>query len=114
VGRTQRVAGSGQKLWGAAGPRFFNANENLDIIMVLDKTTSIEEINKLGGTLASESNTETLSILVTVPANYDVSNLGGEHQRSDRFGYFPKEDLVNLLYSIEYSIAVTEKKLAVA
>jgi hypothetical protein len=114
VGTAHRFGASNEKLWGAVGPRFFNANENLDTIVVVDKETSIEEINSLAQQLISNLKVEELSLLVTVPADFDIAKLGGEYQKSDRLGYFPKEDLVNLLYSMEHSIAVTERKLASA
>ena len=114
VGDARRVSTANPKMWGAVGPRYLNANENLDTIVVLDPSTTTDDISKLAAELIAAIGAEELSILVTVPAEYDVAPLGGDHQNSDRFGYFPKADLVNLLYSMEHSIAVTERKLAIA
>lgn len=110
VGTARRICTTSSPVWAAAGPRFLNANENLDCIVALWGNPTSAQIKVHGETISSRLTGAPTTILVTVPHDFNINELGGAPQLSDRFCHFKKNQLIDLLASVEHSIAVTTRK----
>jgi hypothetical protein len=111
IGHAQRLITVSEEFSAAVNPKYLNASANLDMIIALSGRVTPEKLKIIGGQLATKLEMENVSMVVVVPMETDLSEFEGVKGKSDRYCYLPKEDLVNLMSSIEHSMAITERKL---
>jgi hypothetical protein len=111
IGKLRRVCTKAQEVWAAANPKYLNANGALDLVIAVFETVPWLEIERIVGRIASSLKLKHLSMLVTLPHDYDMDLVRGTDQISDRFAQIPKDDLFTFISSVEHSIAITERKL---
>jgi hypothetical protein len=113
-GDTRRVWIEDGANMGAVGPRCLNASELLDAVVVLDPATHASQVLNMSSFLRANAPNES-TIEVTYPEALGDDFIDGERiEGSDRLIQIPKDELVNFIYSVWHSLAVTKRKSQVA
>lgn len=112
VGQLKRTSTVSNNFWAGAEPKFLNAGEGLNEILLISDTVTEEQIRDIAEALLEESGLESIYLRLMHSVDASFPNFNGIPLITDRLCIIPKDELFGLMSSIEHAFAITQRKLA--